>query len=230
MKRALCLDLETSGLDATKDKIVEIGMVLFSLEHHTILKCMSSLVNAGVGNAAEEANGIPASALDDGISVSNAIKHFDAWRDSADVVLIHNARFDRSFLPAETASHAPFVCTMDDVSWPLRCSSKSLTSIALAHGLGISHAHRALTDAMTIARLLERSHEMGADLEAMLRRAMRPKVKLIVVDTGFSKERNEQAKQAGFSFDYPTKQWHRTAFIEDLPLMNLPFAITQVAS
>ena len=223
MKRALILDLETTGTDPTKDKIVEIGMVLYSLEHHTILRCMSALVNSGVGNAAEAVNGIPAAALIGGITVQNAFGHLDAWTKSADVALAHNAAFDCSFLEVNQQARLPWVCTMDDIRWPRPCSSKGLTAIALAHGLGISHAHRALTDCLTIARLLERAHELGTDVQAMIARGMRPKARFVVAASGFDEARNALAKEHGFRWVKPN--WVRTMAIDDAA--DLPFTVRQ---
>ncbi len=225
MKRALLLDLETTGIDPKVDRVVEIGMVLYSLEFHTILRCMSAVVDAGIGNAAVAVNGIPATALVGGLSEADAFGYVQEWMACADVVLAHNAAFDLSFLPEALRTTLPVVCTMSDVQWPRSCSSKGLTAIALAHGLGISHAHRALTDCLTIARLLERAHELGADIQAMLARAMVPKSRFVAL---VSYDNRGEAKSAGFQWDPLRKVWHRMMVPSDAA--KLPFAVREVAA
>jgi DNA polymerase-3 subunit epsilon len=113
---------------------------------------------------------------------------------------------------------------MDDVTWPRASTSQSLIAIALAHGVGVSHAHRALTDCDILARLLERVAETH-DVEAMLVKAMRPKKKyraMVSFDT------NQLAKERGFRWSPEEKIWWRKFVPEDVPGLQLPFELQEV--
>ena len=230
MKLLALLDLETTGLDPAQHRVVEIGVTTWSVVHRCTVRSWSVLMHGGP-NDAEKVNRIPSGLLaaDDIPGVSSPDV---AWRNlqnlfgQVDAVLAHNATFDRSFIPEHFRDIAPWICTQDDISWPRASSSKKLTEIALAHGLGVSGAHRALADVELIARLLERSAELGVDIEAMLARAARPKKLFAVAAHGFDEARNTLAKEHGFRWEKPN--WVRRMPPEDV--MSLPFEVKEVAA
>ena len=78
MRRALLLDTETTGLDPTTDRVIEVAVILFDLELGCPIESYASLIQAS-GNAAESANGIPPAAL----AVDQAAHA--AWRVAGDV-------------------------------------------------------------------------------------------------------------------------------------------------
>ena len=228
MKLLAILDLETTGFDPQKDRVVEVGITTWSAPHRCVVRSWSILMH-GPDNAGEAVNGIPAALLADanipGVSSPDVV-----WGNvrnvlgNVDAVLAHNASFDRSFVPETMRDLKPWICTMDDVEWPKPCSSKSLIAIAVAHGLGVVAAHRALADVDLIARLLERSVELGADVEAMLTRAMRPKVR-VVADV--PRSRNDELKAAGFRWDPDRREWWRRVVEDDVATFAFP--VRQVA-
>lgn len=239
MKPVLILDCETTGLDPAKDFVIEVGAILWSVEHRTSIAMYSSLLDSTHANAAEAVNGIPAAILPSAPRPDDVWAEVRALASEADAFLAHNADFDRSFclphMPNQRAK--PWICTCTDIEWPgaRRAAStdphrerpgQSLAALALAHGLGLSHAHRALTDCMTIARLLERCAELGHDIEAMLARGMRPKASFAVADTTYDPKRNELAKQNGFRWDPDRKLWWRRMPIEDAGA--LPFKVRRL--
>lgn len=246
MKTICILDTETTGVEPKKDTVLEIGVVLWSVEHKTIISAFSALcADPNVReNPAEAVNGIPSTIFKTAPPTASAW----AWNEAghlmgfADAIAAHSADFDRAFCaPFMTAPLAtkPWICTQNDIEWPglRRASSvdgqrerpgQSLVALALAHGLGVSHAHRALTDCMLLARLFERVHEMGHDVEAMLERGLRPKARFAVADTGFDPKRNELAKANGFRWDPDRKLWIRKMAIEDAS--KLPFRVREVAA
>ena len=217
----LILDIESTGLDPAKDRAIEVGCVLYSLQHSTMLRSFSTLI-AGDGNAAEAINRIPPAAVIESTGTWAGVAKMAA---NATAIVAHNADFDRSFSPPAIQAALPWVCSMSDLAWPRPSESRSLVSIALAHGLGVATAHRAIEDCLLIARLFTRARELGADLEAMLERGLRPKA-LFVGLAPF--ERNDEMKAAGFAWDRIVKRaWARKMAIEDAAA--LPFATRQVA-
>jgi DNA polymerase-3 subunit epsilon len=113
---------------------------------------------------------------------------------------------------------------MDDLAWPRGAGSKSLVALALAHGVGVSTAHRALTDCLLIAHTLERLPELGVvDVKAFLRRGLRPKAKFRAL---VSYETNSLAKAAGFRWEPNARMWTRTMAVEDVA--GLPFKAVPV--
>jgi DNA polymerase III subunit epsilon len=221
IKRALIVDAETTGIDESAE-LIEIGMVLYSLEHRTSLQEFATLVPSTSGNPAEKINRIPSRALEE----IGWLKHLyetssvfsEAMVESADVIIAHNAAFDRRFFPA---LHQPWLCTMEDFRWPFASrDGLSLVNLALEAGIGVASAHRALTDCRLIAELFNRSE----NLQELFRVAMRPKARFQAV---VSFERREEAKAAGFRWDAAQKVWWRSMAIEDTEL--LPFRVVQMS-
>lgn len=216
MKRILIIDVETSDLDPEKDHVVEVGCVLWDIAHATGVASLA-LVVPNVTNECAAINGIPESLLGS-LPSCQWWSWYDAVTDlaqHADAYLAHNAAFDKSFC-AERIPTRPWICSMDDVTWPVASHSKSLTAIALAHGVPVISAHRALTDCDTLERLLEncamRGHDVGAMLAEGLRRALLPKFRY-VADEPYA--RNPDLKEAGFRWDADAREWYRNMAEED---------------
>lgn len=219
MKRALIIDTETTGLSPDVDRCIEVGCILYDLELAAPVVAYSSLIGqVDPSNGAEAINRIAPSLIKEAPNGALVWGIVEQLVKSADVVLAHRAEFDRGFVPAELRTVRPWCCTKFHVEWPLGKVGDHLVHLALAHGVGILAAHRALTDCDILARLLTRVAEMGHDLDAMLTRAMRPRVRAIA---HVSYDDREKAKAAGFSWDGAKREWWREMPIEDVGA--LPF-------
>lgn len=226
------LDTETGGKDKTTAEVIEVGVILYSLDHFTALESYSVLLRcAGQPAESERINGIPSAALPFGRDAAEAwaiVRRGFLERSKA--VLAHGAEFDKGFTPPELRALRPWICTNEDISWPLEGGSRALVALTLAHGLGVEAAHRALCDCNMIARLLTRCHEMGHDVKAMLRRGLRPKAKFQAL---VSFDDKDKAKEAGFRW-LPDERnpggkniWVRTMAVEDAA--TLPFRTVMIS-
>jgi DNA polymerase-3 subunit epsilon len=223
MDALLILDTETSGLDPKAATIVEVGAVLWSIAHGCILATYSDLVQAA-SNEAEPINRIPAASLPLGVPREQAIGRLGALVLRADAIVAHRAEFDSSFLPELSAR--TWVCSKFDIEWPHSKLGDPLVHVALAHGVPVTGAHRALTDCILLARVFEVVFAQGgaAKVRELLTRAMRPKV---LVQALVTYDEREQAKAAGFAWDPPTKRWWRRMPVEEVPA--LPFRTRPMA-
>ncbi len=222
MKVIAIVDTETSGLDPKKDELLEFAVAFWSVEHCSLIDATSVLVHASSNNA-EAVNRIP---LDmarrwgaDRAFVDNSV--CPALASDVDAIVAHNADFDRQWLPE--LADKPWICTANDITWPSPSTSRSLTAIALAHGVGVVDAHRALADVMTIVRLFEAVHARGHSVRAMLEAGLRPKATFRAL---VSYDDREKAKAAGFYWDSKGRSWLRKMAIEDAG--RLPFRTEQV--
>lgn len=197
------VDTETTGVDPQRDQIIEVAAILYSLTHAAPIESISYLLPCGE-NPAILVNGIApiltSLSEDMGLVLDNMEARSIAY-------VAHNASFDQSFLQRDAI---PFVCSMRQIEWPVPCGSKALVAIALAHGVGVASAHRAMADCDTLSRLLTRVHEMGVDLEQLIARALLPRVKIKAL---VSYDDRQLAKDARFQWDADTKTWWRE-FIE----------------
>jgi DNA polymerase-3 subunit epsilon len=228
VRRITFYDTETTGVDPQKDVVIEVGLLLWSAEHRTTLAQASYLVRNEAGNAAEQANHIPAAALVDDAAISSV----DAWHRvqsffrRADLVVAHKASFDKAFTPPSVRDLKPWLCTIEDVEWPIATRSKNLRDIAIEHGVAVTEAHRALTDCILGRRLFEAVAKMVPDFQAWLAEQLEPKPTYRVAQGGFSRERNELAKEHGFVFHDADKSWRRKMRAEKVAL--LPFDVVEV--
>lgn len=220
MKLVAIVDTETSGLDPATGELLEVAYAVYSLEHGLV--SAGSVLVAAEANAASGVNGIALELVQDhGVSRSIASTWVGGASLEADTIVAHNADFDRQWLPE--LHDRPWICTCNDVTWPEPVQSRSLTSIALAHGVGVVDAHRALTDVMTIVRLFDALRKRGVDLAALLAQGLRPKATFRAL---VSYDDREKAKAAGFRWEGATKSWLRKMAIEDAK--TLPFKVQQM--
>ncbi len=255
--RILLTDTETSSLSyAEGGRVVEVAAALFDTRYASVIESFSCLIQHET-NEAESFNGIPAELIaKQGLEPGEVWERFLRLAVDAECYVAHNASFDQGFVASSVVAvgwdswpelrelwdpYKPWVCTMSDVKWPGTRKSHSLVQLALSLGLGVSSAHRAMTDVDTMARCLTRAQEImlhsaiGAEfafggsnlpanldmLEPLIRLGMRPK-KRFVARVPF--EMNHLLKQHGFTFtDKPRKEWFRRMPPEEAE--KLPFRV-----
>jgi DNA polymerase-3 subunit epsilon len=159
------IDLETTGRFFTKDRIVEIGVVLLDAELREEQR-WSTLVNPERAVTAEHVHGISATDVRDAPTLRDLADDLAAMLDGRAVVA-HNAIFDINFLMLGlqyTGTPTPRALPVVDT---MRISSRLLGARSLAHACEIAsitldNAHTAQADALATAELLRRS--LGLDL------------------------------------------------------------------
>lgn len=214
------LDTETTGLD--DDAVaIEVAVMLYDLAHASPVSTFASVIRAG-SNPAETLNHIPEGVVRDAPPPRDVWPEVERLVAEGEAVLAHNAEFDRRFVPPTIAARR-WVCTMEDLQWPRGAPGDGLVKLALAHGLGVATAHRALADVEMLARLLTRVAELGVDLEAFVRRGLRPKA---TYQACVSYDDREQAKALGFKWEPATKRWLRRVARDDVAA--LPFPVREV--
>ena len=216
----LIIDTETTGIDPTQDTVIEIGAILYSVSCQTPLSHLSFLLYA-TQNAAEPINRIPPTALmalPQGLQ-DKSLSLLQELALAADYVVAHNAEFDSQWfddqqlpiLRGPGQQPLPWLCSMADMTWPKQtCPGESLIALALNHGIGVSSAHRALTDCQLLAELFNRlaPHE----LITLINQALRPKAWF---KAQVSYENRHLAKNEGFRWDSERRIWVRKMPIED---------------
>ena len=236
IKLIALIDTETTGLDPEKDELIEIACVLYDVPSAQIVEAHSWLLTAE-SNGAEHINEIPLSLLrsrgrrmDCDVDL-RAAEDLSRMLLGSDVICAWNAAFDRPWVDRFLGSmdllpNTPltWVCAMRDVEWPKPSSSKALTAVALAHGVAVTDAHRAMSDTLTMAKLFQRATaQYGANVGEMVCRSFRPKCEIKAL---VSFDARELAKAAGFRWDEKRRGWFRVMFTDQLP--SLPFTTETV--
>ena len=216
----LILDTETTGLDNENDDCLEVGSILFNVKSRSVLAQQSFLLPVEINNA-EKINNIPAEITRLPQPLSEAIKYFESLVRVSNVIVAHNAEFDKKWFGLKKLPQIekPWICSMDDITWPADRQLKtrpSVRDLALAYGVPVWNAHRALTDCIYLAEVFIRCSE----LEKLLIRALEPKV---LLRAEISYEDRYLAKNAGFRWNDAIKgAWSRKMSRRDKEKLDFP--------
>ncbi len=159
IKVGVLLDVETTGLDARTDEVIELGMVKFA--YFPDGRVAHVIDNFGSLN--EPANSIPGEIITlTGITNEMvAGKRIDAaavstFVSDANIVIAHNANFDRKFAERywPEFEHKPWGCSATEIDWRARGFEGSRLGYLLM-GAGLFHtAHRAVDDCRALLEIL----------------------------------------------------------------------------
>src|SRR5665213_806807 len=94
----LNLDTETSGLSVAKGAVcIEVGAILYNIEHKAMLQCMSTLLPCN-SNPVEHINGINAALTQKTMYIDHTMLFLNEMAMACDAVVAHNASFDLQFM------------------------------------------------------------------------------------------------------------------------------------
>lgn len=219
----LIVDTETTGLTPADARCIEVGGILFSVDERAVLGQCSFLLPTNE-NPVEHINNIRAELTRRPQAPRAGMEYFYAMAKHADYVVAHNAEFDRQWF-----GHGPlpaleqqWICTMEDFEWPRVSRSRpAVTHLALAYGVPVWAAHRALTDCIYLAQVMERE----PDLWMLLTQALEPKRLYMAM---VSYDDRQKAKDAGFRWDGEQRRWLRK--MRESKLSDLCFHVREVAA
>ena len=121
MENICILDTETTGLDHTKGKVLEVAGILYNIPTRSILAQASTLLYAEE-NPAYEINRIEIEALKK-IEAGLQVAGFQMIRSmlvKAEAIVAHNAEFDKKWIETivdfqELSRNRKWICTRNDV-------------------------------------------------------------------------------------------------------------------
>jgi DNA polymerase III subunit epsilon len=167
-ERWIALDLETTGLDPAHDRIVEIGAVAIHRGNIELNDYFHRVLATSGEVKAENrvVHGVTAKEQYDGSATHDALDALLLWVGDAPLVGFFT-EFDVKFLRAALATHVntniakKFAARSLDVALIApsvfsKHSAKNLAEWSAALGLPIRKQHRALSDALATAHLLQR--------------------------------------------------------------------------
>lgn len=212
--RVLVLDTETTGLDHAKDKIIELALLQVDVDTTTGLPVGDVLVYDEL-----EDPGVPVSPEIEaitGISTEMVLgKRLDeakiaAMLAGADLVIAHNAGFDRPFCEARLPAfaHLPWGCSFADIDWKKEGQgSAKLEYLAQEKGW-FYEAHRAEVDChallAVLGEVLPSSGQSG--LAKIMAASRQPSFR--VQATGAPFESKDLLKARGYRWNAEQRVWH----------------------
>lgn len=215
LARGIIIDTETTGLVAGQDKIIELAMLAFDYDAETGEVFRVTDTYNGFEDPGEPI--APESTAVHGITDEMvAGQHFDdgriaAFVAGADIVIAHNARFDRQFLEVRLplfASHA-WGCSFAQVDWTAGGIASAKLEF-IAYRLGFFYdAHRALTDCMALLEALQApmpGNQQRA-LASILQRYRKEDFRVWARGSRF--DTKDALKARGYRWEGDEKCWYR---------------------
>jgi DNA polymerase III subunit epsilon len=219
LTRVLVLDTETTGLDPSKDKIIELALLCFDADTLTGLPVGEVQVYDGL-----EDPGLPIpkevvaiTGITDADVRGQRLdeRHIDQLLQGVDVVIAHNAGFDRPFVEARIKQfrQLAWACSFADIDWKAQGrSSAKLENLAQSLGL-FYDAHRAEMDCHALLAVLVAPLSASADtgikhtgLAHLLQAAQKPSYRLQATHAPF--DAKDKLKARGYRWNADQKVWH----------------------
>lgn len=235
----LCaLDFEATGLNKENDRILEVGLALYSTGRERVFECTSFLVNTDGVKITDEITKITGATQDlveaFGFSQESAIETINEYFAQADAVIGHNiVWYDLPMLRNASkrtginlALPKIAIDTMSDI--PQVKGEKLITMCADAkdpktgRDVGFSYTkHSALDDAKAVIRLIS-----WHDIDKIVERANSPML-VILSQQGRDQAANKAARKAGFRWNPDFRVWWNAVKEMDVQALaaKVPFAI-----
>jgi DNA polymerase-3 subunit epsilon len=212
--RVVVLDTETTGLDSSKDAIIELALLCVDIDNATGLPVGEVQVYDGLEDPGrpipKEVVALTGLTDDDvrGQKIDEA-RVLELLKD-ADLVIAHNAGFDRPFAEQRMRRFAelPWGCSFADIDWKAQGrSSAKLESLAHAQGW-FYDAHRAEMDchallAVLATQLPKLSH---TGLAHLLTAAKAPSFRVQATMAPF--EAKDKLRTRGYRWNAEQRVWH----------------------
>jgi len=214
-KRVIVLDTETTGLDAKSERIIELAMLSVLVDTTTgqpvgPVTTYESFEDPGkpIPPAITEITGIDDSMVRgqriDDARVAELVQ-------AADLIVAHNAGFDRPFVEARLPVFATraWNCSFAGIDWKAQGSGSAKLEF-LAHERGWFYdAHRALVDCHALLQVLATPLKNGqSGLQQLLQGASNTRYKLRA--TGAPFEAKDALKARGYRWDNENRVWWTT--------------------
>lgn len=206
-------DVETTGLDVKIENVIEIGIRVFKFHKKTgkivaWVDSYSELQDPGrpLSPVIRELTG-----LTDEDLKGRAIdwKHVGALFDRCDIIIAHNAAFDRPFIEKELGAPTQklWACSLKQVDWAAKgYGVRSLEILCAFHGF-FADAHRALVDADVLLHLLSFEDEATSQsyFAELLNTSSRQQARLIASGAPF--ESKTILRDRGYRWDTLIRAW-----------------------
>ncbi|MDQ6965673.1 MAG: 3'-5' exonuclease, partial [Mariprofundaceae bacterium] len=159
----VAIDVEATGLDTVRDKIIELGFVAFEYDASTGMIYRILHNYGGFEDPGEPLKDIiiQITGITDDMLTGQHLDddQINTWLEKADIIIAHNAAFDRRMLERRLplSARANWACTLFDIDWQNE-GVASLKLDYLAYRLGFFFdGHRAVNDAQATMHLLSKA-------------------------------------------------------------------------
>ena len=218
-KTGILLDVETTGLNTTRDEIIELAMVKFDYLRDDSIARITDVFSS----FNEPSNSIPAEITElTGITDEMVSGHridpeaVSAFASDAVIIIAHNANFDRKFAERywPIFQRKNWGCSATEVEWRKLGFDGSRLGYLLA-GIGLFHqAHRAVDDCHALIEVLSANVAKlnRSAFAILLERARRKTVRIWAEQSPF--ELKDALKKRGYKWSDGTDGRPRSWYID----------------
>lgn len=190
--KGVILDTETTGLNHRKDEIIEIGVIAFTFNESGAIGDIIGVY----GGLQQPSAGIPAEITKlTGITdemVAGQIIDIVALRaliGPADLIIAHNAGFDRPFCEAFSPvfSGKAWACSNAEIDWPARGFEGTKLGYLIGQAGFFHDGHRAVDDCFALLEVLDRTAaaDVSTPFAELYRASQRSRVRIFAENSPF---------------------------------------------
>ena len=210
------LDVETTGLDKRNDQIIELAVKVVNVE-----KTSGKIVSI---ESEYESYNDPGFEISDRITQLTGIKnkdikgraivwgHVDDLISNVDLIVAHNATFDRSFVDRNSVISAKKVwsCSVNDIDWLKRgFSSSKQELLCYWHGFFFD-AHRAMNDIDALINLLTHSsYSSNRPITELIQNSQKVQYIILAENFSYNEKKKEIIKRNKYMWNPDQKVWYK---------------------
>ena len=210
------LDTETTGLDKQNDEIIELALKVVKFEERS-----GKIVS--IDHEYESFNE-PGGHIDEGITLINGITDemvkgksidwstVDAIMQGVDIIVSHNASFDRAFMDrySTISQNTVWACTIDDIDWLERGFTNTKQEL-LCHWHGFYfEAHRAMNDVNALIHLVtHQNYNDNRPVLELIGNASKPIYVIHATNFPYDEVKKDTIKANGYQWNGVDKVWYK---------------------
>ncbi|PDT04923.1 DNA polymerase III subunit epsilon [Rhizobium chutanense] len=209
------LDTETTGLSHRSDEIIEIGAVAFTFDDSGAIGDVVGIY----GGLQQPSRPIPPeitrlTGITDAMVEGQVIdlRSLSVLIEPADLIIAHNAGFDRPFCEAFSTMFAgkAWACSVSEIDWSARGFEGTKLGYLVGQAGYFHEGHRAVDDCHALLEILDREQRQGESPFAELYRAsQRSRIRIFAEHSPF--EMKDHLKARGYRWsdgsDGRLKSW-----------------------